>query len=146
MSEYVECDTEIQKEEDAIEGLKLLGNSEVEIHDTAQELIGYDGSVRRDAGGNVIKANIIVRRKYVGTASNDLGLRRESNGRYTLLESQYDRNHLRDKHGFQFRNGLKQGVALSAAQREAKRQGFKINMPKKVKLGGKMKLQLTRWR
>jgi hypothetical protein len=51
-----------------IEALEArFGKGNVEFHETAQPLIGYQGDVR------TTKANVIVRRRFVGGSSNDIG-------------------------------------------------------------------------
>lgn len=57
----------------------------IEVHDTPANLVGYRGDTRAQ------KANIIIRRQYVGSASNDLGfLYNEETGAYDVIVSDYD--------------------------------------------------------
>ena len=67
------------------------------MHDEAVNLIGFHGDTRPE------KANVIVRRKHIGTAANDLGFVRESDGTYSAIVSDYDRH----KHGAEWMTGLK---------------------------------------
>jgi hypothetical protein len=60
--------------------------NQIEVHDEAQHLVGYQGDQRKD------KANVIIRRKYVGGASNDLGFVLQEDGTYKAIVSEYDRS------------------------------------------------------
>lgn len=86
---------------------KVLGTrfKEVELHSTPQPLFGYQGDYRTEDGvghtkdvDKALKGEIIVRRKYVGGASNDLGFRKNpSTGNYDAIISQYDSGKYNDK-------------------------------------------------
>lgn len=60
-----------------------MGYKEIEIHKEATNLYGYQGDKRPE------KAHIIIRRRFVGSASNDVGFIRENN-RYRVVASGYD--------------------------------------------------------
>ena len=85
MSEYHECTTEIQDEECLIKALEELGYKP-EVHKEAKNLIGYVGD-KRDQ-----KAHIIIPRKQISQASNDIGFERMSDGKYKVLISAYDQS------------------------------------------------------
>ena len=59
-------------------------SSKVEVHEKATNLHGYQGDVRADV------AEIIIRRKYVGGASNDMGFKKNADGTYGAIISEYD--------------------------------------------------------
>ena len=86
MSAYVGCETEIADLDALIEALVELGiqKEKIEVHEVAQALNGYQGDVRQQ------KAHVIVRRRVVGAASNDIGFERMENGRYKTWVSEYD--------------------------------------------------------
>lgn len=79
---------------------KVLGTrfKEVELHSTPQPLYGYQGDFRTEDGqghtkdaNKALKGEIIVRRKFVGGASNDLGFRKNAQtGNYDAIISAYD--------------------------------------------------------
>jgi hypothetical protein len=78
--------------------------SKVEVHETAQPLYGYKGDRRPE------KAEIIIRRKYVGHLSNDLGFAfSKETGAYEALISDYDRS----------REGYHQGWLAKLTQRHS---------------------------
>lgn len=65
--------------------------AEVEVYDTPQKLVGYQGDKREQ------QAEIVVRRQHVGTASNDIGFARGTDGNYTAMISSYDSGKYGDK-------------------------------------------------
>ena len=88
MSEYVDVKTEFKSQEALIAALRETGGwaaDQIEIHATPASLEDYHGNVRPDA------AHLIIRRKHVGAASNDMGFRRQPDGRYEMLISDFDR-------------------------------------------------------
>jgi hypothetical protein len=69
-----------------IAALEDLGYTNVEQGE-GLPLYGYQGDERAE------RAEIVVRRKYIGSASNDLGFRRTAEG-YTPIISEYDQRTL----------------------------------------------------
>lgn len=65
-----------------------LGYTEVEQGE-GLSLYGYQGDVRKE------RAEIVVRRRFIGSASNDLGFVHTSGG-YTPIISEYDQRTLHD--------------------------------------------------
>ena len=59
-------------------------NGHVEVHEEATNLIGYHGDKRTD------KAEIIIRREYISSASNDIGFKLAQDGTYQAIISDYD--------------------------------------------------------
>lgn len=88
MSAYVEGKTSIKEVECLVEALIEMGfkKEHIEVYEEATNLYGYHGDKRDQL------ANVIVRRKYVGTASNDLGFVRGADGTYAVIVSEYDSN------------------------------------------------------
>ena len=64
----------------------------VEVNETAQQLFDYHGRATTYTDIDGDKAEIIIRRQYVGSASNDLGFRKTVNGTYEAIISAYDRS------------------------------------------------------
>ena len=73
-----------------VAALNEQGYKEVEVHDVAVQLYDFQGRPTHylDATGD--KANVIVRRHVVGGAANDLGFRKEIDGTYTAIVSEFD--------------------------------------------------------
>ena len=83
ISEYHIVDCDFKDEECLLEALKDLGYTPT-VHDTPINLEGYRGDKREQ------KAHIIIPRKQVGGASNDVGFERVA-GKYRCHASEYDR-------------------------------------------------------
>ena len=84
MSEYTIVEVQYSDPSCIKAALKDLGYV-FEEHKTAQQLYGYAGDLREQV------AHIIIRRKYVGSAANDVGFVRKANGNYELIISEFDR-------------------------------------------------------
>lgn len=93
MSHYVKIKTAITDRDCLLKGLKRMGfkDNQIETHDEATNLYGYQGDKRED------KANVIIRRKNVGASSNDIGFTREEDGSYRAIISEYDQGRYNDK-------------------------------------------------
>jgi len=92
MSAYRTLDTNMSNQEclvDSLKEMKFRGIKEgeqanPESHAEAQNLEGYHGEKRKDT------AEIIIRRKEVGNASNDIGFKRGPDGNFKAIISQFD--------------------------------------------------------
>ena len=84
MSKYGITITELRDERCLTSALQELGY-EVEVHPQGANLVGYEGSERRE------RANVIIRRRHLDPASNDFGFARAADGSFTALLSEYDR-------------------------------------------------------
>lgn len=83
MSKYGVTVTELRDERCLTEALQELGY-EVEVHPQGANLEGYEGRERPE------RANVIIRRRHLDPASNDIGFARTADGRFTALLSEYD--------------------------------------------------------
>ena len=115
-----------------VKALADLGFKKVESHKTAQPLYGYLGDRRADT------AEIIIRRNYVGQASNDLGFRLSEDGSYTAVISEFDRASYNEP----WLNRLSHRYAYHATTETLKEQGFGI-VQEEVQ-GGKIHMVLRR--
>ena len=116
MSAYASLETQYKDRECLVAALGDMGYTNVEVHDEAQSLVGYHGDTRAQ------KANIIVRRKFVGQAANDIGWELQ-NGSYVQHISQYDSG----KHNTKWLDGLKKNYTERVVVKEARRQGLKLH-------------------
>lgn len=92
MSKYLTfTDVVFKSEALLIAALASLGYAEVESGE-ALSLYGYQGDERAE------RAQLVVRRKHIGSASNDLGFARTDEG-FTPIISEYDQRTL---HGGRF--------------------------------------------
>ena len=85
MSHFTTMTTQITDPDALRAALADVGYGDVEVHDTAQPLYGYQGDQRAD------RAHVIVRRAHIGSASNDIGFLHQDDGRYLAVISEYDR-------------------------------------------------------
>lgn len=85
MSAYSERQTQYKDVELLVSALKACGITEVLVHKTPQRLEGYHGDLREQT------ADIIIPRRAVGHASNDIGFKLQPDGTYKAIISDYDR-------------------------------------------------------
>jgi len=141
MSEFVECKTKFKDRKALVEGLMALGfaESEIEVHEEAQNLYGYHGDKREQ------KANIIIRRKNVGGSSNDIGFAKQADGTYEAIISAFDRGsggkHAAKYGGYndKFLKDLSCNYTERLYVRVAKEKGYEV---KKVKKDNRIVLTL----
>jgi len=88
MSHYNKLKTKLTNKCSLIKALIKKGYKEhqIEDHEIATELYGYQGDKRKE------KANIIIRRKDVGSSSNDIGFVAKADGSYEAIISDYDKS------------------------------------------------------
>jgi hypothetical protein len=133
MSAYSETRTTFKDAALLLEALKEMGYGEVECHiGNPQQLVGYHGDLRAD------KADIIIRRKHIGSASNDIGFRRGADGTYGAIISDYDSH----KHNAQWTAKLRNSYADKGIMRQAKRAGLRFTGKKLV--ANKMKYEFVK--
>lgn len=86
MSAYIQLSTPMTDTGCLVGALADVGfsGSSVEVHDEAVPLIGFEGFARARS------AHIVVRRRHLGAASNDLGFEQSPTG-YQLIVSDSDR-------------------------------------------------------
>jgi len=114
MSEYVECETQILDQDALLAALEEMGYTVVEVGENLS-LYGYQGDRRKET------ADVVIRRKYVGHASNDLGFKKQKDGSFKVIISKYDQG--------QKRNFVKDVTYLSGvhnAMKQAKKRGYKV--------------------
>ena len=123
MSQYAKLEAQYKDRDCLVSALAEQGYTTVETHDEAQQLFDYHGRATTylDASGD--KANVIVRRKYVGGAANDLGLVKGADGKYSAIVSRFDTG----KHNTTWFNKLKDHYNDKVTTKEAERQGLKLH-------------------
>jgi hypothetical protein len=85
MSHFTRCKTKISDAAALKQALLDMGLKEVEVHQTATNLYGYQNDKRDQT------AEVIVRRKFVGGMSNDIGFKRGEDGTFEAIISEYDK-------------------------------------------------------
>jgi hypothetical protein len=134
MSEYAKIKTEFKDLECLLAALKEVGYDNVEVHEKAQRLVDFQGRQTHYTDVNGDTANVIVRRRYVGGAANDLGFLKQADGSYSAMVSEYDSS----RHNAKWFGRLKAKYAEHSVAKEAKRQGFKLYSPAKSVNGKKI--------
>jgi hypothetical protein len=84
MSKYLEMTTALTDERYIVEALHELGYKP-EVCGEGRALVGYIGDERTE------RAQIIIRRRQLDSASNDIGFARDESGVYRAIISEYDR-------------------------------------------------------
>ena len=104
-----------------------------ESHNEAQTLYGVGGHARSQ------KAHIIVRRADVGSAANDVGFLKCSNGKYSLIISEFDRR--QTKQGTAFTKTINQLYGKYKVMKQVKRMGYSVTSVK-TDTNGKLKIKV----
>ena len=133
MSAYSQMQTQITDADILKECLKEKGYGNVEHHQTAQQLVGYHGDNRKQT------AEIIIRRKHISSASNDIGFKKQADGTYGAIISDYDKI----KHTDHWMTDLKKMYAEKKTMKQAKISGLKL-ISKKVSTNGSCKLNFVK--
>ena len=86
MSHFVECQTEFRDPQALVAALIECGfaAAQIEIHQQAVPLYGYQGDVRDQT------AHIVIRRQHVGSSANDVGWEKQPDGMYRAWISEFD--------------------------------------------------------
>jgi hypothetical protein len=116
MSHFTVLNTRIIETDALVKALTDMNFKNVEVHETAQHLYGYQGDVRQQT------AEVIIRRQYIGRASNDIGFKRNKNGAFDAIISDYDRR----KYSQQWLNRLIQRYAYHVIKAKTEEQGFTL--------------------
>jgi hypothetical protein len=139
MSHFSEVAIELADEGCLVAALTRLGfQGKVEVHQEAQALYGYQGDVRAQ------KAHVIIRRKHVGQASNDIGFERQTDGTYRAWISDFDRTRQTGgtRYDDKWLGRLKQNYGVEKARAEAKKRGYMVSEQKLE--DGRVRLVLRR--
>ena len=124
MSEFHIIESEFIDKDCLIDSLTSLGY-QPEVHEEAVPLHGYQGDVRKQ------KAHIIIPKKQVGSASNDVGFFKEGQ-KYKVIASEYDRlwragskiNKLKQVYGEKvIMKGVRQNSKFSFVSRKENEKG-----------------------
>ncbi len=116
MSHYTTIKTRLTDTKALLEALAELGFKQIEVHEQAQPLYGYRGDQRS------LTAEIIIRRKFVGTASNDIGFKRQAGGIFEAIISDFDHR----KYAQHWLDKLAVRHAYHAVKAKLEEQGFTL--------------------
>lgn len=135
MSHFTTIKTQIKNVDALVKALADVGFRSVEVHQTAQALMGYEGDVRSQT------AEVIIRRKFVGRLSNDIGFKRQPDGTYEAIISDYDRRH---GYGDDWLGQVMQRYGYHHLTATAAQQGFAIEEEENLE-DGTIRLVVARW-
>lgn len=134
MSHFTSIRTQIKNIEPLIKALADLGFKDIEVYQKAQNLYGYQGDIREDT------AEVIIRRKYIGSASNDIGFKRQEDGSFKAIISEYDRA----KYSQKWVNLLTQRYGYHCLMDTAPLEGFSIEEEETLE-DGTIRVVVARW-
>jgi hypothetical protein len=134
MSHFTAIKTQIKDREALVKALADVGLKNLEIHETAQSLYGYQGDVRAET------AEVIIRRKYVGSYSNDIGFKLQEDGQYQAIISEYDRG----RYNQQWLGKVMQRYGYYTLMASAEEQGFTVEEDE-VMEDGTVRVVVARW-
>lgn len=138
MSEYRKSTTNCKDLDCLLDALVEMGykRENIEVHDVPQQLYDFTGKATHYTDRNGDKANVIVRRQFVGGAANDLGFKLNPETKtYDAIISNYDSH----KHNKSWLAGLKTNYSEKNLIKTCKKQGFKYLGKKMV--NGKVQMQ-----
>ncbi len=116
MSHYTTLETKFVSEEHLVLALHDMGISDVERHEEAELLVGWKGDSRE------ARAEVIIRRKHLSSASYDIGFARGADGRFEAMITDDDRRH----YGNLWLGRLAQRYAYRVARDVLAKQGFDL--------------------
>ena len=128
MSHFTTVKTKFISKENLVKALGEIGYNNVEVYDIPKNLHGYQGDIREQ------KAEIIIRRQFVGNASNDIGFRKNADNCYEAIISNFDRS----KHNDLWLGKLSQSYGILSTTQELKKKGFAL---KKETLSKKLDIE-----
>ncbi|MEU8799600.1 DUF1257 domain-containing protein [Spirillospora sp. NPDC048819] len=134
MSHFTTVRTTITDQDRLVAVLHELGFPEVESHGEAAHLYGYRGDRRPE------RAEVVVRRRYIGSASNDLGFHRTSDGTFEAVISDYDRS----RYDRRWLQKVAQRYGRLTALAYAESNGFDVTAEKTDDQTGEVRLTLRR--
>lgn len=134
MSHFTRVRTALRDPELLVRALAALGFTTVETHDTPQTLYGYQGDARPE------RAEVVIRRAHIGSASNDIGFRRRDDGTFEAIISEYDRS----RYDQPWLTRLARAYGHTAALRYAEDNGYEVESDV-LEENGRRRLVLRRY-
>jgi hypothetical protein len=142
MSHYTRCKTKLSDHESLIKALHDMGFKNLQFTEEPRHLEGYQGDRREQT------AEIVLPRAQVGGASNDLGFKRQEDGTFEAIISDYDRGNGASQkneltkgirgYGASWLKKLNQRYSYHKVSKELTEMGYEVG--EVVNEGGKIKL------
>lgn len=134
MSHFTCIKTQIKNRDALVQALADIGFNNVEVHETAQHLYGYQGDVRPQT------AEVIIRREYIGAYSNDIGFKQQQDGQFEAIISEYDCS----QYSQEWLNNLTQRYGYHMLMETAPAQGFTVEEEETLE-DGTIRVVVARW-
>jgi hypothetical protein len=97
---------------------------EIEYHAKGADMYGYQGDNRSKidpkSSDYSPPCEVIIRRKYVGRSSNDIGFKLQPNGKFRAIVSEFDRN----RFSMQTQHKVQQDYSIAVGEKTLKAKGF----------------------
>lgn len=138
MSRYVTVKTTFKNKKALVASLMETGNwtqEQIEINDNSKSLFGFQGDKRSQV------AQIIIRRKYIGRSSNDIGFAIGEDGSYGAVISEYD-SHI---YGRKWISRLKSNYACYQIKQEQESRGRTVSRSRCSETG-QQRIEVTGYR
>lgn len=132
MSKYGDIQTQFTDGGLLIEALEEMGYKPINCIDKPQQLEGYQGDKRKET------AHVIIPRKQVGGAANDIGFTKGPDGKFRAIISEYDSN----RHNAEWLGRLRDNYTEKGVVKVAKQNGFRAVSRKAA--NGKRELEFIR--
>ncbi len=116
MSHFTTIRTKMIDRHHLLAALQDLGFNTVESQPTPSTLFGFKGDARPEM------AEIIIRRKFVGSASNDIGFAKSADGTFQAIISGYDQR----KYSHTWLQKVQCRYAYHATKAALSSQGFSL--------------------
>jgi uncharacterized protein DUF1257 len=116
LSHFTRIRTQLRDAAVLVEALASVGHRQVEVHDRPTTLYGYQGDARRE------KAEVVIRRAHIGSASNDIGFARRPDGTFEAIISEFDRS----KYDAGWLTRLTHSYSHAATLRYAEAHGYEV--------------------
>ena len=132
MSKYSTNSTQFKESGLLVAALIEMGFTvdQIEVNQTAQQLFDYHGRATKYLDQTGDKAEIIIRRQHVGSAANDIGFRRNENGRFEAIISAFDSGS--NRYNSEWLGKLTGAYARQGVIAKMLKQGYRYAGPKKV--------------
>jgi hypothetical protein len=134
MSHYTVLQTRMTDEKALVKALADMDFKNIEVHATAQPLVGIGGGERHQT------AEVIIRRKHLGWLSNDIGFKRGPQGNFEAIVSDYDLNNWYSQ---EWLERLMQRYAYHVAKAKLEEKGFAL-VSEQTQANGQIHLVLRR--
>ena len=134
MSHFTSIRTQIKDTAALAKALADIGFKTVEVHATAQHLYGFEGDIRAQT------AEVIIRRQFISGVSNDIGFKRQEDGTFEAIISEYDRQ----RYSQQWLNQVTQRYGYHTLMAAAPAEGFTIEQ-EEVLADGTIRVVVGKW-